>query len=200
MYQEDIHIILVGPMASGKTSVSKELETLGFRRIITYTTREPRADEVNGIDYHFVSNEDFYRIKRSGKYSNMTQYRDGDSKNKYGALKSDLLKPGNSVIVLSPQSEDPYFYVNKKPFIVWLDPPYSELLKRAEIRGVDKNEASKRIITESIDFQQLEESGICDLRLVNSKMDPQQLARKIFMEANHKFNYLEEPNERNDYA
>ena len=48
-------VAIVGPSASGKTTLLKDLVRLGFREIISFTTRAPRSGEVDGRDYHFRS-------------------------------------------------------------------------------------------------------------------------------------------------
>ena len=54
-------LVLVGPSASGKTQILKILmEKYGMKKLVTYTTRPMRVNEVNGIDYHFISKEDFF--------------------------------------------------------------------------------------------------------------------------------------------
>ena len=45
-------IILVGESASGKSSIEKYLvDNYGYNKIISYTTREPREGDVDGVDY-----------------------------------------------------------------------------------------------------------------------------------------------------
>ena len=48
-------LLLVGKMASGKDTLKKELINMGMESIVTYTTRPPRPDEINGISYHFIT-------------------------------------------------------------------------------------------------------------------------------------------------
>lgn len=52
-------IILVGDSGSGKNHSLRILESNGFKKIVTDTTREPREGEVDGVDYNFVSKEVF---------------------------------------------------------------------------------------------------------------------------------------------
>jgi guanylate kinase len=53
-------IILVGKGASGKDHAREFLtNTMGFKYGVSYTTRPPRENEVNGKDYNFISDEDF---------------------------------------------------------------------------------------------------------------------------------------------
>lgn len=50
-------IIISGPAGAGKTTLCERLmeEFPAVKRVVTTTTREPREDEVDGVDYHFLS-------------------------------------------------------------------------------------------------------------------------------------------------
>ena len=53
-------LVLVGPSASGKTEATKLLiEKYNLKKLVTYTTRKIRVNEVNGKDYHFISVDEF---------------------------------------------------------------------------------------------------------------------------------------------
>ncbi len=54
-------IIFTAPSGAGKTTIVKSLLDK-FSKLFftcTYTTREPRIGEMNGVDYHFISKEEF---------------------------------------------------------------------------------------------------------------------------------------------
>lgn len=57
-------VVLSGPSGVGKDSVLDELERRGhaFHRVITVTTRAARPGERDGVEYHFVSEDDFDRL------------------------------------------------------------------------------------------------------------------------------------------
>ena len=56
-------LILIGASASGKTEVAKTLaKKYNITKIVTYTTRAPRINERNGVDYNFVSVEEFAKL------------------------------------------------------------------------------------------------------------------------------------------
>jgi guanylate kinase len=58
-------IVIVGPSASGKTTLINELvREWHFSRVVTSTSRAPRAGEVDGHDYNFRTPEEFHQ---SGK-------------------------------------------------------------------------------------------------------------------------------------
>ena len=58
-------LVIVGPSASGKTEVVKNLiEHMSMKKLVTCTTRTMRVGETNDVDYHFLTKEDFEeRIK-----------------------------------------------------------------------------------------------------------------------------------------
>lgn len=59
-----ILLALTGPFASGKTTLAHALVTKhGFKKCLTATTRPPRIGECDGIDYLFVSPEQFTQMK-----------------------------------------------------------------------------------------------------------------------------------------
>ena len=57
-------LIVSGPAGSGKSTVDNLLcSRPEFERSVSYTTRPPRAGEVNGREYNFVSEEEFLKLK-----------------------------------------------------------------------------------------------------------------------------------------
>ena len=80
-------LLLIGASASGKTETAKYLmEHFNIKKIITCTTRAPRANEVNDVDYHFLSVEEFQRRKDAGLFLETANY----AGNWYGTLKADV--------------------------------------------------------------------------------------------------------------
>ena len=65
-------LILVGKAASGKDHLRKRLMDKGLNYGISHTTRPPREGEVNGQDYHFVTEEEFLNIIDQG---DMVEYQ-----------------------------------------------------------------------------------------------------------------------------
>ena len=60
---EGIMVILASPSGAGKTSLVKEISSKNNYSIsISHTTRKPRSNEINGIDYYFVKQEEFKEL------------------------------------------------------------------------------------------------------------------------------------------
>jgi len=90
-------IVLVGESASGKSSIEKYLvDVYGYNKVVSYTTREPREGEVNGVDYHFVSVGQFKSLKERGFFAETAVYNNWN----YGVAKEDCTD--DKVAVLTP--------------------------------------------------------------------------------------------------
>lgn len=61
-------ITITGPSAGGKSTLERRLVDAGFARIISHTTRLPRSGETNGVDYHFVSADEFKLMQDAGMF------------------------------------------------------------------------------------------------------------------------------------
>ena len=85
-----ILIVISSPSGAGKTSICKELLRLddNIRPSISVTTRKPRNNETDGIDYIFITEKDFNKKISNGsflEYANVFN-------NKYGTLASSTEK------------------------------------------------------------------------------------------------------------
>ena len=87
-------IILIGESASGKSTLEKELVNRGFNKIISYTTRPIRQNETNGIDYHYISKEDFLNKLHEGFFAEHTIYNEWF----YGIATEDCINDAIAVV------------------------------------------------------------------------------------------------------
>ena len=64
MHPAPLFVIISGPSAVGKDSVIKRIRDLDypFHFLVTATDRPPRTGEISGVDYHFVSTDEFERM------------------------------------------------------------------------------------------------------------------------------------------
>lgn len=84
-----ILLVISAPSGGGKTTVCLELLAANpnLQRVVTCTTRAPRPGEKNGVDYQFLTAEDFLKCVQAGEFlEHATVYG-----NSYGTLKSDVL-------------------------------------------------------------------------------------------------------------
>ncbi len=68
-------VIISGPSGSGKTTVCEQLmKNPKIKRSISYTTREPREGEKDGVDYHFINNSEFEKLIEEGNLIEHAEY------------------------------------------------------------------------------------------------------------------------------
>lgn len=68
--QKPLVIVLSGPSGVGKDSVLKAMQSRGmaFHFVVTSTDRKPRKEEVNGVDYNFISTKQFEQMIRNDEF------------------------------------------------------------------------------------------------------------------------------------
>jgi guanylate kinase len=85
--------IVSGPSGAGKTTlintVREQLEPIGIRLYfsVSHTTRKPRAGEVDGRSYHFVSSEQFEAMAQRGEFIEWAFVHE----QRYGTSKAEVL-------------------------------------------------------------------------------------------------------------
>ena len=148
--------IISGPAGSGKTTICDGLmEKESLQRIVTSTTRSPRQGEVDGLDYHFLSTEDFkIKIEEDAFYEYATVHS-----NYYGTQKADILTPilagenlllnidvqGAKTITEKASADEA---LNGHLVSIFIMPPsLEELNARLQNRGTDSEEEIERRLT-----------------------------------------------------
>ena len=143
-------IILSSPSGAGKTTLVKLLsKRKGFVTSISHTTRTPRSNEVDGKDYHFISNERFKKMINDKEFLEFAKV----FKNFYGTTKSNIfeeLNKGNNVIFdIDWQGTNQIIsqkFKNKLLTFFILPPSREELFKRLSNRDMkDKLIAEERM-------------------------------------------------------
>ncbi len=92
--------VISGPAGAGKTEIVKKLieKHPDVKLSVSCTTRAPRPGEVNGVNYHFVSDERFTQLVNEGAFYEWAHVH----QNRYGTLKStvqDELAEGHDLIL-----------------------------------------------------------------------------------------------------
>jgi guanylate kinase len=81
-------VVITGPSGVGKGTLIRSLRERipGLELSVSATTRAPRPGEVDGVDYHFLGEEEFERRVRAGEFVEHATY----SGCRYGTLRSEL--------------------------------------------------------------------------------------------------------------
>ena len=146
-------IVIVGESASGKTSVAKYLmDHYGYKRIITFTTRSPRENEKDGVDYYFVDQKRFSTLLNDGYFAENAVYNDWY----YGSAKDDY--KNDTVAVLTPKGLRSIKKNGvKNIFSVYLTVPRRDRLIKCLERGDNIEEAYRRNLSDVGQFDGIED-------------------------------------------
>ena len=137
-------VILSSPSGAGKTTLTKKIQQKyqNFKISVSHTTRKPRSNEVEGIDYFFVSHDEFTKKILDGDFFEYAKIFD----NFYGTSKNsvnNLLKNNNNILFdIDWQGTQQLSKFEELHLIkIFLVPPNKkELKKRLIQRNQDKNE------------------------------------------------------------
>ena len=151
-------LIICGKTASGKDSIVKELERIcGLKRAVTYTSRPMRDGETNGVEYHFVSQEEFLELKSQGFFAETTAYQISKNTTWYYGTSKDSLKEENAVIICNP---DGLKYLRKQPeldlTVFYINATEEVIRGRLIKRGDHPEEAERRLAADNEDFKNIE--------------------------------------------
>lgn len=145
--------VIAAPSGTGKTSLVRALmeRQPRLRFSVSYTTRPPRPNEVDGRDYHFVSRERFQRMVDAGEFLEHAQVFD----NAYGTgvkAVNDALAEGQD-LVLEIDWQGARQVSRKLPekcSIFILPPSRAALEERLRARCTDSDEVIRRRLRDSV--------------------------------------------------
>lgn len=144
-------IVFSAPSGCGKGTMLEEiLKDERFAVSVSATTRAPREGEKDGINYHFLTREDFEQRIADGKFIEYAEY----CQNLYGTLSSEVdgrLEQGLNVILeIEPQGA--MKIREKRPdalFIFIVPPSVGELRRRLKKRGTESDEVIEERVSKA---------------------------------------------------
>ena len=167
-------IIFSAPSGSGKTTIVRELLKYfkNFEFSISATSRSPRGAEQNGVDYYFLSSEEFRERVERGEFVEWEEVYAGTC---YGTLRSEMERiwaAGNIIVF----DVDVMGGINLKRLfkddacsIFIMPPSVEELERRLRGRGTDAEEVIAKRIAKA-EFE-LSKSSEFDHTVINDVLD-----------------------------
>ena len=140
--------IITGPSGVGKNTIIEAMSTdLDFYFSVSHTTRPQRETEVDGKDYHFVTEEEFKSLVDENLMIEYEQYGGFF----YGTSKKEILKESNIILLDLEVNGATKLLSENDDFVgIFIDIDDNELVKRLKNRGHDEKFINKRMQLASI--------------------------------------------------
>ena len=175
-------IIISGPAGVGKDTILHELKKLASasRRhfVVTYKSRQPRWNEVEGRDYHFVSPERFHEIWVAGGLLEAAAVHEQWSGTPIAAVRKALVAGLDPVLKIDVQGAATVKRRVPEAFRIFVEPPsLEELRDRLHHRGTETSEQLEIRMRNAA--REMEAAPGYDRRVVNTTDRAAETARQI---------------------
>jgi guanylate kinase len=161
--------VVSGPSGVGKSTIIERFlkEDRRAKFSVSYTTRAPRGDEVDGREYHFVTTEVFRRMIEEGRFFEWESVHG----HLYGTAKKDVWETlKNGVDILLDIDVKGALAVRKQceaACLIFIEPPSKEeLVRRLEERGEKEIEIRMKRVAE-----ELERKYLFEFTVINDKLE-----------------------------
>jgi guanylate kinase len=162
-------LVLAGTSGAGKGTLGRRLLELDPALVwsVSWTTRPPRPDEVTGVDYHFVSREEFERLRDADGFLEWFEVY-GDLKGTPRQFVDDALAAGHDVLLeLDVHGSLAVRAAIPDALLVFVRAPSrEEQRRRLEARAADDPEAMERRLARADAEEQIAEAQF-DAVIVN---------------------------------
>ncbi|KAI1306268.1 hypothetical protein EDD11_004822 [Mortierella claussenii] len=180
-------IVLSGPSGVGKSTLLKRLfaeypNKFGFS--VSHTTRAPRAGEKDGVEYNFVTREQFLTGVARGEFIEHAEF----SGNMYGTTIQAVKTVGDQgkicILDIDMQGVKLVKKTDLNPWYLSVQPPsIPELEKRLRGRGTEKEaDIQSRLAAAQGELDYAKEEGAYDLTIVNDDLDTAYGKLKVFID------------------
>lgn len=168
-------IVLVGKSSCGKDTIQKKLiEEYGYTGLVSTTSRPPRTGEQEGVDYHYVTNEEFEKQITNGEMIEYREYHPANGETWYYGLskKAFEINTDKKVVVLELYGlkELKKFLKGKNVKLTsyYISANQEIRTERAKSRGsFDEAEWERRLIADNNDFTVEELASNIDYMIKN---------------------------------
>lgn len=167
-----IPIVISAASGTGKTSLCKRLlKTLSHTaRSISYTTRAPRGDEVDGVDYHFVTDEAFDHMIAEDQLIEWAQVFEHRYGTGIDSVRDQLASGVDVLLDIDVQGGAQIRSKLPEALMIFLLPPsMDELRRRLVNRAEDAPDVIERRLAEA--KAEIERSDVYDYLVVNDEFE-----------------------------
>jgi guanylate kinase len=166
-------LIISSPSGAGKTTLTRDLleQFPGLSFSVSHTTRKPRANEVDGRDYHFVERARFEALIRDGAFAEWAEVHG----NLYGTSESEIRRCRDAgkqglLFDIDYQGARQIKASHADAVSVFVLPPsMAELKRRLKTRASDDDATIERRFGNA--KREIEHYGLCDYVVVNDDLE-----------------------------
>lgn len=167
----DIYIFS-GPSGVGKTSIISELRkrVTGLGYSISHTSRAPRHNETDGVDYHFVSKDSFLKMRDSCAFVEWAEVYGHLYGTSISGLNAETDKGLDVILDIDSQGAKNIKKIFKDSITIYILPPSIETLEqRLNARAADDSQVINHRIKKAVD--DLKESVWYDYLVINEDLE-----------------------------
>lgn len=164
-------VVISGPSGSGKSAICSRLcARPGFRFSVSATTRAPRKGERHGVDYLFVTPEQFLNMRELGEILEFSEHFGNSYGTPRGPVEEGVAAGQVVVLDVDVNGADQVRRLMPKARSVFVLPPSPEELDRRLRTRDTEDEASLRTRLARAEME-MTRSGDFDLKVVNDDLD-----------------------------
>lgn len=171
---DDLVVVISGPSGSGKSTISKSLCEIddSLRLSISATTRDPRRNEIDGVDYHFLTQEQFENQIEQTTFLEWAKY----GSHLYGTPISEIAasqKEGKDTILEievngALQVKEKNLSPARSVLIFLIPSSFAHLKRRLRKRNTEsKEQLAKRLVIAKAELDKIEQYDYCVINAEN---------------------------------
>ncbi len=164
--------VVSGPSGSGKSTLIREVRQkvpdLGYS--VSHTSRPPRGKEENGVEYHFVSRENFQKMIDSGEFVEWAEVYQDLYGTSVASLRSQITAGRDVIMDIDVQGARNIKDHFKDAILIYVLPPSMEVLeKRLRERRTDDEKTIRTRLTKA--GMEIKNCVSYDYLLFNDQLD-----------------------------
>ena len=170
--EKGLVFVISAPSGTGKTTlvrrVMEQIPDLHFS--ISYTTRPPRANEREGIDYHFVSPSHFQKMAERGEFLEWAEVLGNRYGTAFASINNLTFKGIDLLLDIDTQGAKKVMEKLDQTVLIYLLPPSLEILRERLVkRGLDSPEMIQYRLANA--RRDIEESDWYHYLIVNDRIE-----------------------------